>query len=280
MPCKTILVYVNDLARAERLLRVATTLARAQKAHLIGLSVIPPYVVIPAYDNSAVAVTVDEHRVSYQAEMAKLKVLFNEAGRQQELSCEWQEADAEFGSAAAQVLAHGRSADLIVISQDKTDWGYSTYLEDADRIVIEAGRPVLVVPNTGRVVTSPKRVLIAWNGRREAARATFDAIQFLLHGGDVTVLWIDTSTDPIFAGDAPGADLCTALARHGFKCEAASARAPNGDVAEAVLREAASRGADLIVMGAYGRSRFREFILGGASRDMLARMDRPVLMSH
>jgi nucleotide-binding universal stress UspA family protein len=280
MPCKTILVYLNDIARAERLLAAATGLAQAHKAHLIGLAVVPPYVVTPAFDPTSVSTTIDAHRVAYQTDMAKLRAMFNEAGRRQELSCEWQEADAQFGSAAAHVLEHARSADLVVMSQDNASWSYSTFLEASDRIVMEAGRPVLVVPNKGRAVLPPKRALIAWNGRREAARAAFDAINLLPRGADVTVLWVDTSSDPVIAGEAPGADLCTTLARHGFKCEAVSAHAPNGDAAEAILREASARAADLVVMGAYGHTRFREFILGGASRDILARMDRPILMSH
>jgi nucleotide-binding universal stress UspA family protein len=280
MSCKTILVYLNDITRAERLLGAAAALAQKHKAHLTGLAVVPPYVVTPAYDATAVSTTIDAHRIAYQTDMAKLKAMFNETGRRQELSCEWQEADAEFGSAAAQVLERARSVDLVVMSQDNANWSYSTFLEASDRIVMEAGRPVLVVPNIGRAALPPKRALIAWNGRREATRAAFDAIQLLPHGADVTVLWVDTSSDPVIAGEAPGVDLCTTLARHGFKCEAASAHAPNGDAAEAILREATARGADLVVMGAYGHSRFREFIMGGASRDVLARMDRPVLMSH
>jgi nucleotide-binding universal stress UspA family protein len=280
MSCKTILVYLNDTARAERLLGAATALARTHKAHLIGLAVVPPFVVTPAFESGGGSPTIDDHRIAYMADIAKLKLMFNDAGRREELSCEWQEADAQFGTTAAVVLEYARSADLVVISQDNASWSYSTFLEASDRIVMEAGRPVLIVPNSGRAVMPAKRVLIAWNGRREAARAAFDAIHLLPHGAAVTVLWVATSSDPVIAGEAPGVDMCTTLARHGFKCEAASAQAPHGDAAEAILREASARGADLIVMGAYGHSRFREFILGGASRDILARMDRPILMSH
>jgi nucleotide-binding universal stress UspA family protein len=280
MSCKTILVYLNDIARAERLLAAAVPIARAHKAHLIGLAVIPPYVVTPAFDPTSVGMTIDAHRTAYMADISKLKAMMIDTGRREEVNCEWQQADAQFGTAAACVLEHARSADLVVMSQDDSSWSYSAFLEASDRIVMEAGRPVLVVPNKGRTAMPPKRALIAWNSRREAARAAFDAIPLLSRGADVTVLWVDTSSDPVVAGDAPGVDVCTTLARHGFKCEAASVQAPLGDAAEAIRREAASRGADLIVMGAYGHSRFREFILGGATRDILARMDRPVLMSH
>lgn len=280
MSPKTILVYLNDTARAERVLEVATALARSHKAHLIGLAVIPPYIVTPAFDAGVAYPATDDHRIAYMAEIAKLKAMFEDTRRRDGLSCEWQVADAEFGTAASHVLDRARSADLVVISQNDPDWSYTGLLEDPDRIVMEAGRPVLIVPNKGRSSVPLKRALIAWNGRREAARAVFDAIHLLPDGAEVTVLWVDTSSDPVIAGEAQGADLCTTLARHGFKCEAVSAHAPYGDAGDAILREAAARGTDLIVMGAYGHTRFREFILGGATRDILARMDRPILMSH
>ncbi len=280
MSFKTILVYLNDTTRAERVLGAATSLARTHKAHLIGLAIIPPYIVTPAFDPTSVSTTIDEHRVAYVEDIAKLKTMFNDTGRREGLSCEWQQADAQFGTAAACLLERTRSADIVVMSQDNPNWGYSTFLESSDRIVVEAGRPVLLIPNTGRVELPPKQALISWNSRREAARAAFDAIPLLSVGAHVTVLWVDTSADPVMAGDAPGTDLCATLTRHGFKCEAAIARAPQGDTAEAIMREASARGADLVVMGAYGHSRLREFVLGGATRDILARMDRATLMSH
>ncbi len=280
MTCKTILVYLNDPKRAARLLEAAVPYAKSHGAHLVGLAVMPPYVVIPAYEAAGVSATVDEHRVAYLADIVKIKALFTETGRKQGLSTEWREADAGFGTAAVQVLEHARSADLVVIAQHDPDWSYSSFLEAADRIVIESGRPVLIVPNAGAIALPPKRVVIAWNGRREAARAAFDALPLLAPKADVTVVWVDTAADRVASGDIAGADLATTLARHGLTCDAATIHAPNGDAAAAILHEAGARGADLVVMGAYGHSRVREFILGGASRDILSRADRPILMSH
>ncbi len=280
MSCKTILVYLNDTARAERLLGVATAHAKTHNAHLVGLAVIPPYVSPVATEAGMAYPAFDDHRIAYAHVVTKLEKLFTDTCRQNDLSCEWRTADAQFGTAAAQVIAHARSADLAVISQDNPDWSYTGFLEDAARVVMESGRPVLLVPNKGLHAMVANRALIAWNSRREAVRAAFDAIQLLPHGSDVTVLSIDTSSNPVVAGEIPGVDLCTALARHGFKCEAANVHAPRGDAAEAILQEATARGAELIVMGAYGHTRMREFFLGGATRDILVRMDRPVLMAH
>jgi nucleotide-binding universal stress UspA family protein len=206
--------------------------------------------------------------------------MFDAATRGQSLMAEWRETDAGFGTAEAQILLHGRAADLVVIGQRDNDWAYAGQLEAPDSLAINLGRPLLLVPNVGAIAAPPKRAVIAWNGRREAARAAFDALALLPRGADVTILWADTSADPAVGGDASGADLATALARHGLSCETTRVRAPDGDAARCILSEAAGRGADLIVMGAYGHSRLREFVLGGASRDMLAGMDRLVLMSH
>jgi nucleotide-binding universal stress UspA family protein len=199
---------VRNITRAERVLAAAIALARAHNAHLIGLAVIPPYVVTPAFDPTSVSMTIDTHRTAYMADVAKLKAMFNETCRREEVSCEWQQADALFGSAAACILERARSADLVVMPQDDAGWSYASLLDAAERVIIEAGRPVLLVPNNGRVALPAKRVLIAWNSRRESARATFDAIPLFSKGADVTVLWVDTASNPVMAADAPGANLC------------------------------------------------------------------------
>ncbi|MFM2422048.1 MAG: hypothetical protein RL291_578 [Pseudomonadota bacterium] len=280
MTCKTILVHLHDLGRADRLLRAAIPLARAHGAHLIALAVIPPYVVIPASAAAGASVTVDEHRLAYRQDMTKLKTRFEDLCRSEQLSIEWREADSGFGTPAAQIMEHGRSADLLIIAQKDPGWSYSSYLEEPDRIAVECGRPLLLLPNMGNINLPPKRALIAWNGTREAARAVADAIPLMPPGTDVTILWVDPTNDRHSAGDVPGADLATALSRHGLRCEATFIRTTSGDAGAAILREAAARNVDLIVMGVYGHSRLREFLLGGVSRDVFARMDRPVLMSH
>lgn len=280
MACKTILVHLADPKRAKRLLDAAVPLAREARGHLIGIVIQPPYVIIPASDSIATSVTIDEHRVAYKSDMAATKAMFTDVCRGQAFDSEWREVDANFATAAGTLMDHARSSDLVVVGERDTEWSYSTYLEEPERVAIECGRPVLVVPNTGRIAMPPRRALVAWNGRREAARAAFDAVALLPKAANVTVLWVDTSADRAYGGDAMGADLCTTLARHGFKCEAARVSSPDDDAGATILQEAAARGADLIVMGAYGHSRVREFLLGGASRDVLAKMDRPLLMSH
>jgi nucleotide-binding universal stress UspA family protein len=123
-------------------------------------------------------------------------------------------------------------------------------------------------------------VLVAWNGRREAARAVFDALPILRGASDVKVIWVNPQSERERAQGIPAADICTALARHGVKCEATEQVAPRGGVGETLLARAREMGADLLVMGCYGHARLREFVFGGASRHVLRHMPIPVLMSH
>ena len=280
MTYKTILVHVHDQKRADRLLEAAVPLARAFDAHLIGLSVLPPIIVLPAGDGAGLSVTIDEHRIAYRADMNRMKETFAEASRGNAFPSEWREADAQLGTVAGEVIDHGRCADLVIASQKQSDWVNSHLLEQPDRIALECGRPVLLLPNAGNLRLTPKRITLAWNGRREAARATFDALPLLKLADVVNVLSINPGDDPTSSRDMPGAEICSALSRHGVKCEASQATAFGPDVGTEILRLAKAFGSDLLVMGCYGHSRLREITVGSVTRTVLAGMAIPVLMAH
>ena len=177
-------------------------------------------------------------------------------------------------------MPYARAADLVVASQTDLDWAGTEDLDVADRLVIESGRPVLIVPNAGMHNRIGDKVLVAWNARREAARAVFDALPLLQGAKDVKVVWVNPQSERELAQDIPAADICAALARHGVKCQATEQVAPRAGVGETLLACAKDFKADLIVMGCYGHTRLREFVFGGASRHVLAHMSVPVMMSH
>ena len=280
MTYKTILLHLHDVRRAQRLLDVACPLARKMDAHLIALNVMPPFVALPGGEMGGMTVTVDAHRMTYREEIVQLKARFSEVSRTHNLKSEWREADANFASAASVVVEHGRVCDLIIASQKDPKWSYSEYLEEPERLAIDSGRPVLLVPNKGNIAATPKRVTIAWNNSREAVRAVFDALPLLLGTDEVNIVWVHPERDQPDAGDLPGAEISTVLSRHGIKCVVSQSTAVNIGIADEILRQAHAFGSDLLVMGVYGHSRLREFILGGASREMLVEMNRLVLMSH
>lgn len=275
MTYKTILLHCHDAQRASRLLGTAVPLARGMDAHLVGLGVLPPYIVVPATDGAGASMTVEEHRVVYAEDLKAMRAAFEAATTGPGRPGEWREADAMFNPVANMVIQHGRAADLVIISQADTSWAQSAMIEDPERVVLETGRPVLIVPNAGECAMPPGKVTVAWNGGREAARAVFDALPILKLAQAVDVVWID----PEGEGEVPAAEITAALARHGVKCQASKA-ASDGDAGAALLAQAKAFGSTLLVMGCYGHSRLREFVLGGASRYVLRNMTIPVFMSH
>jgi len=147
-------------------------------------------------------------------------------------------------------------------------------------VMIAGGRPVLFIPTAGRFPTIGSNATIAWNGSRESARAVFDALPFLVAAKQVRILAVNPDDTELHGTVLPGSELATALARHGVKCEVARSVAPDIGIGDELLSRLADRGSDLLVMGGFGHSRFREFIFGGATRSILAHMTAPVLMSH
>ncbi len=181
------------------------------------------------------------------------------------------------GMTADAVLARARYADLTVVAQpapEETD--AATDYDSPAEIVMGAGRPVLMVPYAGNFADVGKRVLAAWSGTRESARALADALPLLTASSDVTVLTVNPHGD---AGTME-ADVKRWLGQHGVNAKTRVARTQDIEVGDVLLSAAADLSADLIVMGAYGRSRLRELILGGATHSIFRHMTAPVLMSH
>jgi nucleotide-binding universal stress UspA family protein len=172
-----------------------------------------------------------------------------------------------------------RYADLVVLGQAAAaEDNEGSLLPDLpDYVLLNCGRPVLLVPRTGRFPTIGKRVMVAWNGSVEAAKAVTAALPLLRGAEQVTLTVLGNSADTL--GESPGADIALYLARHGVNVEVLR-RPEAADPGKAILSLAADFNVDLLVMGAYGHSRFREMMLGGATRTILATATLPVLMAH
>ncbi|MBV8576692.1 MAG: universal stress protein, partial [Acetobacteraceae bacterium] len=176
---------------------------------------------------------------------------------------------------------HARYADLAILGQLDPDRVETELIRPRpEQVALASGCPVLIVPYAGHFDKLGRRVLIAWSATREAARAVKDAMPFLTSAELVTVLTIDPREGPHGHGELPGADIALHLARHGVKAQIERTVSAGVPVGEALLSRAADLGVDLIVMGAYGHSRAREVLLGGATRSVLRSMTVPVLMSH
>jgi len=170
-----------------------------------------------------------------------------------------------------------RRFDLAVVAQDNPDKATSDALA-AEGALFESGRPLVVVPYIHKAGLKLDRAMACWDGSRPAARAVADAMPLLARANNVDLVMVEG--DRAKSDEMPGADMAEHLARHGLKV--AIERILRGDlqVKDALLNYAADSGADLIVMGGYGHSRMREFVLGGVTRGMLESMTVPTLMSH
>ncbi len=278
MGYKTILLHINDERRVPGLVSFAAGLAQRFEAHLVALYVLPP---VATYGATSVgAGMVKSGIAAFRKEADRAHAAFEEACKGQPIVAEWRLVDPKYVGVAETVLDHARSADLVIASQRDPEFDFSTLLDVPERLAIESGRPALIVPRVGRYVAPPERITIAWNGKREAARATFDAMPLLKAAEQVRIVWVNPKAAAGLAGDLPTVEIAATLARHGVKCEAATSSAPDIKVGDALLSGLTDDGADLLVMGAYGHSRFRELVFGGVTRHILSHMTVPVLLSH
>lgn len=194
---------------------------------------------------------------------------------------EWRISEPKGTSYVEAVLDYARVADLVIAAQTESDWDDSHMFDVPEWLTMESGRPVLIVPKSGDMQTIGHRVLIAWNNSRESARAVFDALPLLQNAKAVRVLCVEEADKPQSNRDRPVAEICASLTRHGVNCVAEHIKpAKHGVAGEDLLTQVRQHNCDLLVMGCYGRSRFREFIFGGASRHVLQQATVPVLMAH
>ncbi|CAL8479050.1 universal stress protein [Caballeronia sp. S22] len=275
MSYKTILVHLDTSVRAHPRLETALQLARQCDAYVIGFySVFEPNA--RAFNVMAGTAAYYEARAAVRREQAgALERLFHAELNRAGVSGEWL-APAEPADHA--VPHHARCADLVIAGQDDPG-DPESYIGDGFRenLILSAGRPVLLVPCTGFFPSIGRFPMIAWDGGREAARAVHDALPLLKAAGRATIVKVDEKTDERIAD----ADIAACIARHGVEVDivsgASGADASAGDI---LLSRAADLGADLVVMGGYGHARWRELVLGGATRTFLQSMTVPVLMSH
>jgi len=280
MSLKDLLVVVDHGRNCGRRIDLAARLARDFEAHLTGLYVTTLPYLQPAVLAEFPVDLRDVHTRALREAAARAHGLFTERveGAGFALTTEWRDDE---GDVADQVSLHARYADLTVIGQtDPDDVPLGSSPDLPERLVLAAGRPVLVVPYAGRFETIGERVLLAWNASREAARAANDALPLLKRAAQVTVLSVNPRVGPDGHGEIPGADIALHLARHGVRAEAASIKSGYVRVDDMLLSQAADTAADLIVMGAYGHSRLGELILGSATRHILSQITVPVFMSH
>lgn len=278
MAVKEMLVYLNG-ADADRRLDTALALSAASGAHVTGLYVIPERVIAP-YARTQIPEAVFRE-VEKQAKLAAAQA---EAGFRAALDAAGRVGETRLarGFVERELSRFAAYADLVVMGQPGERGLMSETSAVEHAVLLGCGRPVLFAPrgkeNNGRSGGAiGRRVLLAWNGSREASRAARAALPLLVDAERVLVAEVDAASDR--AGPSLS-EACAYLARHGVRAEGSEVPARGRPFGDALLEHAAASGYDLVVAGAYGHGRLFELVLGGVTERMLARATVPLLMTH
>jgi hypothetical protein len=276
MMIKDILVTLPAGDAPSFALDYAVTVARTFDAHLTGVAFVQDLASAGALFDGA-AIVLDDYRREMEAAAEAAKLRFEETWQREGLSAESMVLNAGAIGLPELLARTARRFDLTILPQaDPED-------ERSGEVMIEAallgsGRPILIVPYFQEGGVKFDRILVCWDGSYNAARAIADAMPFLTRAKQVEVLTVvtDGKADDSMAG------LCIAhhLSRHDVIVEVRNIVAHGQDASLRIRSHAAQQSADLIVMGGYGHSRLREFVLGGATRDILESTVVPTLMSH
>ena len=279
MTYRSIFVHVDDSEPCALRLDVATRIAQAYPARLLGAYLVPSANVMPfasvMLPEEVVQRRLQENRDLQHDAEARFRAAAAQAGV---TSIDWH---APAGNPLEAAILHARYADLAVIGQpsrDEPNVGFATELANA--VIMGSGRPVLFVPYTGQFKTVGERIMIAWKDSRESARAVADALPLLKDAKKVFAVAITPDAEDSLQDLLADKHVASFLRRHEVDATVRRIAAPDIAAGELLLSQAADFGADLIVMGAYSRPRITELVWGGVTRVMLSSMTVPVLMSH
>lgn len=259
----------------------AAQIATAMDAHLdtLALGVDRTQVGYSYVGSGAVVIAAAMDRAEGEAREAEAALNAALKAQVPTLRCSVESVVTQLGALTDVVGARARYNDLVILP---LPYGKGRGIEDeavTEAALFEGMSPVLVVPSSGMKTAQPKRIVLAWNQTREALVAARRALPFLKRADMVQIVVVDPPAHGPERSD-PGGHLCQLLVRHGVKAEVSVLARTLPHVSDVLARQVRDLDADLLVMGAYGHSRFREAILGGTTRDMLANAEVPVFLAH
>lgn len=278
---KDILVHLDDSEACEHRIRTAISLATKHDAHVVGVA-LKIKSTIADYISEALPSGFHDAQRDAVAESARKACGRFEAAAQQAGISHTTDTIEESAAKAPGVLAfHARHSDLTILGQTKQDdsgASFNTALMEA--VLFESGRPIYLVPYVGKKIAPVKTAVIAWDGGAKSARTVNDSIPLLQDREEVIILVINADQREGAHGEEPGVDIAAHLARYGIDAKIERMTVVGIDTDKAILNFLADSGADLLVMGAYGHSRFHEKAFGGVTESILMEMTAPVLMSN
>jgi nucleotide-binding universal stress UspA family protein len=280
MALKDLLVHLDDTPASATRLQAALALAERCGAQVTALYLIAEPFLPGQSGRHLPAELLREHLAHGEAEAEAVLASARAEAERHGLPLTVIRASSPLDRLPQLLARHARYTDLTVVGQaDLAAHGVDdTALVEA--AFMDSGHPALVIPRASTGVLPPRRAVIAWDGSREAARATSDALPLLRMAEQVLVLVLDAHDVGGRAGGQPGSELVAHLGRHEVKAELRQVASGGTSIAQALLGQVREEAADLLVMGGYGHSRLREMMLGGTTRSILEHMTVPVLFSH
>jgi nucleotide-binding universal stress UspA family protein len=255
----------------------AVSVADTFGAHVVGIAfVFDP--IVPISGTGYIPAEVIDTQLADNQSAAKAAIdRFAASASRAGVSAEPLTLSASAAGAGDQFGRLARRFDLAIVGQVEPE---TSAVEEliAESTLFQSGRPMIVVPYIQKAPLKLDRVMVCWDGGRQAARAIADAMPILEKAGKVEIVIVANERGK--EDEIEGADMGQHLARHGLKVDVKRISSGNIDVADALLSHVADSGTDFIVMGGYGHSRLREFVLGGVTHSILRSMTAPVLLSH
>lgn len=278
MPLKTLLVCLTTSEHAETLMKVAVPLARKHDAHLIGLHTAEALLVYPGIAMHVPAPAFAAFNQSQKEEADTIEAVFNKHTENEDFPSEYRILQAESVSATTRMIESARAADLVIMAHEDRDVDRYDQRNAQAEVIRDSGRPVVVVPLGYEGPTLGGTVLLGWSDTREAARAAHDMLSIAGPDTDLTILRVGGSSRDGLE-DSQGIDITEMLVRHGLN-STLEHRDPRGaSVAEVLNQAAFEKGADVIVVGAFGHSMAYDFVIGTATQGLLRDAKIPVMFS-
>lgn len=280
MSYKTILVCLTTPKNAQRLMDAACMLARKFNAHLIGLHTLQSIEVYPGIAMDLPKQAVKSFEDDQLKQTDAIKAVFDKATKGEDFISEWRLVKAESAQAADRMIEHALCADLVIMGQADRDNDRADQRDAQEKVIRQSGRPVLVIPSVGTFKSIGDHALVGWSATRESTRSMHDALPLLANGGKATILWVSHSDRNAAYLESTAHAVASVMDRHGVQATVAHWQNTKIAIADALLNEAYDRGADLIVTGAFGHSRFYDFVIGATTTGLLEHMTVPVLFSN
>jgi len=281
MPYKDLLVYLGDDEHCEYRTEAVLALAKRHGARVKGVAFVlnwptPGYVGVEIPVDFTIA---NQELATKSAEQAVAK--FSKAAEEAGIDSACEIVNCDVSRAPAQLAFHARHADMAFLGQPDPDDEESGFYESLlDGVLFGSGRPVYAVPYIGRPEMKMRKAVIAWDGGKKAARALNDAIPLLKDRDEVIILIVNPEKRINAHGANPGSDIAAHLGHHGIKATVDIQVTDQLAPATLILNYLFENSADLLVMGAYGHSRLREWAFGGVTNTIMHQMTVPVFMSE